>query len=134
MFRRLAHPQTTGRLARSLHNLPLHPPGHPQLSNRLYHPAVYGVTRLSAQWNHRNAVWFRHAAWGGQVAGFHSTRRNEGVPLMPFFAAILKVRPSHMEVLVDINVVFTGVQFHRARPNRQQGGSIARSFALFQEP
>ena len=92
MLRRLAHPQTARQFARSFHNLPLRQLGHQPLSNHLYRPAIFGATQL----RHQNVVWPRHAPWGGQVAGFHSTRRNEGLPLMPFVAAMLKVRLSRI--------------------------------------
>ena len=134
MLRRLAHPQTTRQFARSFHNLPLRRPGHQQLSNRLYLPAVSGVTRLSDQWKYQNPVGPRHTPWGGQVASFHSTRRNEGLPFMPFFAVILKVRLLNMGAFAVVNLMHTDVRFHGARQNFKQGSSITRPFALLQEP
>ena len=134
MLRRLAHPQTTRQFARSFNNLPLHRPRHQQWPNLHHRPAVLGVTRLPDQWRRRNVVGLRQAPWGGQVAGFHSTRRNEGLPLFPFFAAVLKVPLPHTGVFVGINLMFAGVQFHRARSNREQGSPITRPIALPQEP
>jgi len=134
MLRRLAHPQTTRKFARSLFNLPLHRPGHQQWPNHLYRPAVFGVTRLPDQWKCRNVVGSCHPHLGGHVAGFHSTRRNEGLPLVPFFAAVLKVRLSCMVAFAGINLMFTDVRFHRARSNREQDSALARPLALPQEP
>ena len=133
MLRRLAHPQTTRQFARSFHNLPLHRPGHQLLSNRLYRPAVSGVTQLPNQWGFRNVVGPRHIPWGGQVAVFHSTRRNEASPL-PFFAVMLKVRLLSVRTYADINLTFIDVRFHGARQNLKQSSPITRPFALLQEP
>lgn len=94
MLRRLAHPQATKQFARSFQNISLHRLGHQPLSNRLYPPTVFGVTRLSQQGRYLNVVGLAHGVWGGQVAGFHSTRRNEGLPVVPFFAAVLKASGS----------------------------------------
>lgn len=69
---------------------------------------------MSERERYLNAVESRYAIWGGQVAGFHSTRRNEALPLVPFFAAILKVRSSRLGALVDVNRVIIGIRFSRA--------------------
>ena len=119
MLRRFAHPQTVRQLARSFHNLPLPRPGHQPWPNRLYRPAVFGVTQFPDKWGYRHSAGPHHTLWGGQVAGFHSTRKNEALPLMPFFAAVLKVRLSRMGAFADVDMVFAGIHFYRARPNRK---------------
>ena len=134
MLRGLAHPQIARQFARSFHNLSLHRLGHQPLQNRLYTPAVFGVTRLPERADYLNAVGHRRVLWAGQVAGFHSTRRNEGMPLVPFFAAMLKVRLSRIRTSVDPNPMFKGIRFHGTRPNRKQGSTLTRPFALRQEP
>ena len=102
MLRVFAHPQTTRQFARSFHNLPLHRPGHPPWPNLLYRPAVLSVTRLPYQRGRWNSVAPRHAPWVGQIAGFHSTRRNEALPVVPLFAAILKVRVPRTEAFARV--------------------------------
>ena len=67
------------------------------------------------------------------MAGFHSTRRNESLPLVPFFAAILKVRLSRTGTFAGVNLVPTDFHFHRARSNREQNCTITRAFASPQE-
>ena len=128
MLRRLAHPQTARQFARSFHNLQLRRPGHQPWPNRLYRPAVFGVTRLSDQWGSQNTVVSYHTPWGGQVAGFHSTRKNEALPFMPFFAAILKVSLSRMRAFADTNPVLqTSTSIEVART----AGRVALSLAPF---
>lgn len=56
------------------------------------------------------------------------------MPLVPFFAAVLKVRLPRMGAFADINLMFTDVRFHGARPNFKQDNSITRPFTLLQEP
>jgi len=55
------------------------------------------------------------------------------MPVVPFFAAMLKVRLSCMGEFVGTNPTFTGVRFYRARPRRKQGSSVTRSFPVPQE-
>lgn len=118
MLRRLAHPQATKQFARSFQNISLHRLGHQPLSNRLYLPTVFGVTRLSRQGRYLNVVGPAHGIWGGQVAGFHSTRRNEGLPVVPVFAAVLKVRLSRLGAFLDVNSMLIGIWIPRTRANR----------------
>jgi len=129
MLRRLAYSQTR-QFPRSFHNLPFNRLGHQQWQIRLYHPVEFGVTQLPYQRGHRNVVVSR----GGQVAGFHSTRRNEGLHVMPLFAAMLKVRLSRARAFAGANIVFVGVRFHGTRSDREQGSAIFGPSAPPQEP
>jgi len=131
MLRKLAHPQTTRQFTRSFRNLPLHQLGHQLRSNRLHNPIGLGVTRLPNQWGSRNTPGLRHAPWAMQVAGFHSTRRNE-VPWGPLLAAVLKARSLYIGALTDINLASADVHFNGTSSNRKQGSTVTRPFTFFQ--
>ena len=49
------------------------------------------------------------------------------MPLVPLFAAVLKVRLSRLGLLKVLIRWFTGVRFHGTCPNRKQGSALARS-------
>lgn len=49
------------------------------------------------------------------------------VPLVPLFAAVLKVRWSRLRAFRDSNPMLTGIRFHGACPNRKQGSALTRS-------
>ena len=55
------------------------------------------------------------------------------MPLVPFFAAILKVRPSRLGPFGDANPMLIGIRFHGTCPNREQGSALTRSHPPHQE-
>lgn len=126
MLRKLTHPQTTRQFARLFHNISLHRPGQP-LSNLLYRPAAFGVARLSERGRYLDTLGPHRAIWGGQVAGFHTTRRNAAMPLVPFFAAILKVHPSRLGALGNSNLMSPGIRFYGVGPHRKQDSPLTCS-------